>query len=319
MCKITLLSLHKNLRSFFIVCLVFVSSFCVYGSEPLRYSSYNFSLFSPIFDFDNENTDVLVYGPITAEQAGYVNQEEFSETGNLDSDHHDHMDHDAHDHGPSGVFDMGSSSAMASNSILENIKKDALIIPMDNILQARNNSTGGFNLLAYGLVTRLLHANIPIKWAINSSKVKDGIDFTANSRRLLPTASSPGNVDYRGSAFIIPSEYTNAALVVINNFNDVIIPGLNIANQFKVKVKVYELTTQTQIEIKHLLLQKPKAAILNNGGNADIQERVLKFAGLSENDHYTLGLSASDIDSDSCFTFVSEAHADEGSFSASEV
>ncbi|NRA91674.1 MAG: hypothetical protein HRU26_03150, partial [Psychroserpens sp.] len=111
-----------------------------------------------------------------------------------------------------------------------------------------------------------------------------------------------------------------AAITVINNFNNVIIPGIGgLGNGYKVKVNVYELSSQTNIEIAHLLLHKPKAAILDNGGNAGIQERVFKFAGLSENDHYSLGLFAADIDPDSCFTFVSEAHAAEGSVSASEV
>jgi len=130
---------------------------------------------------------------------------------------------------------------------LENFDPGTLIIPMDNVLQGRNNGTGGFNLMAYGLVTRLLHADIPVQWAINSSKVKDGVDFTANSRQLLPTPTVSSNINYTGSAFIIQPGYEAVATTVINNFNDVIIPSLGLGNGFKVKVNVYELSSQTQI------------------------------------------------------------------------
>ncbi len=48
----------------------------------------------------------------------------------------------------------------------------------------------------YGLVWYLLHEhNIPIIWSINSTKPKDGVDFTYDG------------VDYRGGPFIISAEY----------------------------------------------------------------------------------------------------------------
>ena len=61
--------------------------------------------------------------------------------------------------------------------------------------------TAANSLKPYGLVYDLLkNYQVPIKWVINPSKVKDGTDFTHNS------------ISYRGGPFIIPAEYRNAAV-----------------------------------------------------------------------------------------------------------
>ena len=41
----------------------------------------------------------------------------------------------------------------------------ALVIAMDNDLQSNGN--GYFNTYSYGLVVALLHADVPVKWAIS--------------------------------------------------------------------------------------------------------------------------------------------------------
>ena len=204
-------------------------------------------------------------------------------------------------------------------SSFQDFPAGTLVIPMDNDLQGRNNSLGGYNLMSYGLVVRLLHADIPVQWAINSTKAKDGIDFSANSKRVYPSETASGNFNFKGGAFVIQPGKEAEAEVIINEFNNSIIPGLGLNNNLKVKVNVYELTAITPIEIKHVLLHKPKAAVLNNGGNEDIHVRMLQYAGLVEGDFYELDLLASDIEVDDCYTFISEAHAEENSVAEQEV
>jgi len=63
------------------------------------------------------------------------------------------------------------------------------------IIDMGQNSTIAVGLKPYGLVYTLLRTNnVPVYWSINSSKTKDGIDFTFNAK------------NYRGGTFIISAE-----------------------------------------------------------------------------------------------------------------
>ena len=177
----------------------------------------------------------------------------------------------------------------------------ALVIAMDNDLQSNGN--GYFNTYSYGLVVALLHADVPVKWAISSTKVKDGIDFSANAKKVAPSVGSTNNYDFKSGPILIHPGYEDQALSVINTYNN------NLSSSSK--VKVYRLTTTTSIEIRHTLFHKPKVAILNNGSNQDIHENVFEDAGLESGTHYVTNLNASDIDGTSCVTMVSEPHADD--------
>jgi hypothetical protein len=56
-------------------------------------------------------------------------------------------------------------------------------------------------LKPYGMIYELIKDyNVPVRWVIGQSKLKDGIDFTYNG------------VDYRGGTFIIPKQYITAAV-----------------------------------------------------------------------------------------------------------
>jgi uncharacterized repeat protein (TIGR01451 family) len=56
---------------------------------------------------------------------------------------------------------------------LESIPIGSLIIPMDTVHQnATDAGVENFNLAAYGLANKMLQNNIPLKWAIRSTKVK---------------------------------------------------------------------------------------------------------------------------------------------------
>ena len=202
------------------------------------------------------------------------------------------------------IASFDSSYVNNNSSSLETFNggdSGSLVIAMDNDLQANGN--GYFNTYSYGLVVALLHADVPVKWAISSTKVKDGIDFSANAKKVAPSVGSTNNYDFKSGPILIHPGYEDQALSVINTYNN------NLSSSSK--VKVYRLTTTTSIEIRHTLFHKPKVAILNNGNNQDIHEDVFEDAGLESGTHYVTNLNASDIDGTSCVTMVSEPHADD--------
>ena len=98
------------------------------------------------------------------------------------------------------VLDKAAETSMFLPPNIESFDIGALVIPMDNNYQ-NLGSVSDFNLKAYGLITRLLYANIPLKWAIKSGKVKDGIDFTALTRQVAPTTSSTTIPRFQGRPF----------------------------------------------------------------------------------------------------------------------
>jgi hypothetical protein len=78
----------------------------------------------------------------------------------------------------------------------ETLTAGAFIINTGITPQTVNNG-----LKPYGMVYDLVkNYQVPVKWIINSTKSKDGIDFSHNG------------VDYRGAPFIIPAEYRTAAV-----------------------------------------------------------------------------------------------------------
>lgn len=85
----------------------------------------------------------------------------------------------------------------------ETFTAGAFIINMGVTPQSINKG-----LKPYGMIYDLLkNYQVPIKWIINTGKIKDGADFTYNG------------VDYKGGPFIIPAEFrTTAVNTVINNW-----------------------------------------------------------------------------------------------------
>ena len=96
------------------------------------------------------------------------------------------------------VFIVGLSSITSMSAVAqtETLSSGAYVINMGVVPQTPLNG-----LKPYGLVYDLLkNYNVPIKWVISSTKVKDGADFNYNG------------VDYKGGTFIIPSEFRNATV-----------------------------------------------------------------------------------------------------------
>jgi len=174
----------------------------------------------------------------------------------------------------------------------ETIPSGSLVIAMDNNLQSVSRK---FNLKAYGLAVRLLHAGIPLKWAIKSGKAKDAIDFTTNATRVKPSAQAVSSRSFLSGPLVIDVADKTAALAIITSFGN--------------NVNVYELTQNTTVDIKHTLTHKPKAAVLNDGGNVSIHTGIYSRAGLTSGTHYTTESSASNINGNSCYTFASEPHS----------
>ncbi len=125
----------------------------------------------------------------------------------------------------SPLFGQGSDG----QGSVETLPSGTYIIAMDNALQ------GNFNLKAYGLAVRLLHANIPLKWIINPSKGKDGVDFTASATRIAPSASAAASRSFKAGPLAIHPGYESQALTVINSFGN--------------NVNVYQLTAAASVTV----------------------------------------------------------------------
>jgi uncharacterized repeat protein (TIGR01451 family) len=181
-------------------------------------------------------------------------------------------------------------SAQVGPSTMEVIPRGSLIIAMDNDKQ---NIGAEFNLSAYGLAIRLLHADIPVKWAINDFKAKDGNDFTGRVKRIAPTAADTAGVtlNFAGGPFVVHVAYADSAKKVLTAF------GRNVA--------VYELMQETTLPIRYTLLHKPRAFV--NSTSRSIHESVLIAAGLSTPQHWTHGPDIG-LQNTSCYTIVLEPH-----------
>ncbi len=176
---------------------------------------------------------------------------------------------------------------------LELIPAGSLVIPMDNAHQDLTDKP--FNLKAYGLVNALLLTNIPMKWAIAAGKAKDGIDFQASARRIAPTEQSATAVSFRAGPFIVHRDFVARALPVISAFGS--------------QVAVYELTTNTLVDVRYTLGHKPQVLVLDDGGTDGIHTRILQEAGFNPSQYVVV--SAKDVKnyaSNSCYTIVTAPH-----------
>ena len=101
-----------------------------------------------------------------------------------------------------GSGDYGEAAATITTSFPAGV----YIIDMGQTTQTINNG-----LKPYGLVYALINAEIPVNWAIEPTKAKDGIDFYA-------TTAANGNKAYRGGSFIINTVAYPAAVPIINSW-----------------------------------------------------------------------------------------------------
>lgn len=103
------------------------------------------------------------------------------------------------------------------NNDLELIPAGSYIVNMGVEPQTVDNA-----LLPYGMIWQILHdEQVPVKWAINASKGKDGVDFTYNG------------VDYKGGPFIISAEQRSTIVnQVIANWESSGVVGITTTSDF---------------------------------------------------------------------------------------
>ena len=138
----------------------------------------------------------------------------------------------------------------------ETLSAGSFIINMGVLPQTDGNA-----LRPYGLIYALLrNHNVPIKWVINPTKGRDGVDFTHNG------------VSYRGGTFIIPAEFRTAAVnATISSWIGQGVVGANTVSA--ITVPVYDT-----------IRSFPRWAL--NPEKTDISSSYLRQAGLPTTSYY---------------------------------
>lgn len=97
------------------------------------------------------------------------------------------------------VFTFSDNEEAIAAPATETIPSGSFIINMGVTPQTVANG-----LKPYGLIWDLIeNYRVPIKWVIEPSKTKDGIDFTHNG------------INYRGGTFIVPADFIDPALATV--------------------------------------------------------------------------------------------------------
>ncbi|MBL8916117.1 MAG: OmpA family protein [Archangium sp.] len=140
----------------------------------------------------------------------------------------------------------------------------SLIIPMDTTSQ--NNGT----LRAFGLVDRLLRANVPVHRIALTGKPAGGTDFTVTATQR-ESGAALGSVAYRGGPFVIAAaDATAAALLIVDNY----LAADTVTN-------VHVATAAFNADVQRTLLAAPRIAVLRDGSEA-IAYTMLNAANITD-------------------------------------
>ena len=183
---------------------------------------------------------------------------------------------------------------------LKTVPAGSLVIPMDNSHQNLWLNYP-FNIKAYGLIDSLELNDIPVYWVIKSGKLKDSSDFSAVASRVYPTALAASLQYFKASEFIIDTTWLNkpyypgekTALQVISGF----------AKRWK--VAVYQLSSNTTVDVRYTLHQRPKIACFNNGTYQQVATKLLDSAKFGNFVAISAGAFQGLAD---CYTFCMEMH-----------
>ncbi|MEQ1764132.1 MAG: isopeptide-forming domain-containing fimbrial protein [Pyrinomonadaceae bacterium] len=210
------------------------------------------------------------------------------------------------------VFSQGGSSSLVS------IPNGSLIIAMDNERQGNAGDCVGpaFNVRAYGLAVRLLHQNIPLQWAIDTTKLSNATyDINNVDVVQLNTGTYGGqtcqhtggvDIDFRGGPLIVSAAFAAQAKTIITTFN-------NASAGTDLDVRVYEATEGFTAPVWQTLNHKPFVAVgpeCTQSGqclSGTVYERLFTAAGLQNGIHYAP--VANDTFSTYCVTLAAQAHA----------
>lgn len=138
-------------------------------------------------------------------------------------------------------------SAVAEQTLVTAFAAGSIIIPTDNTSQ--DNGT----LRSFGLVYRLLQANVPVnRIALTGKDAGSVIDFSANVIQRQ-TDAGLGNVDYRAGPFVIDVANAVAALPIIDAF------------QQDGGVNVHVATAPFNADVRQTLVAAPRIAVFEDG------------------------------------------------------
>jgi hypothetical protein len=185
---------------------------------------------------------------------------------------------------------------------LQTLPAGSFVIAMDNSLQSDDQPVGfygKFNLKTYGLLVHLLNNNVKLKWSIAAGKIKDGVDFIANTELTMPTYAAAAVRSFKSGPFVIFAADTAGVRSLVNSYyTSRGLTGLNRPN-------IYRTTSSTITDIRYNLTNfVPKAAILTDGGNERIHEDYFISSGITAQNYGFVEA----VDLSSCFTFASEPH-----------
>ena len=114
-----------------------------------------------------------------------------------------------------------SNTVTTTSAGTESLSSGSYIINMGVIPQTYSNGLKPYGMI-YDLIVKY---NVPIKWVIEPTKIKDGTDFIYNS------------IAYKGGPFIIPAEYIDATVSArIAYWESQGVKGLYITNAISVPV-----------------------------------------------------------------------------------
>jgi len=173
-------------------------------------------------------------------------------------------------------------------------------------MDTANQGGSAFNYKAYGLVARLLWANIPVKWAIRANKKTMDPDISGlQVTQIYGTGSSvfPRVTSFYHGPFIVENEYINEFKTVMQNVS---VAALG--------VWVFKSEVPFQADIRYTILHKPKIGILLSASAYTVHEAVALAGGFERYSHYDL-VNIDDpsvINAASCYTMLSEPHWDSG-------
>jgi hypothetical protein len=183
---------------------------------------------------------------------------------------------------------------------LQTVPAGSYVIAMDNALQV--NSSGNFNLKAYGLLVYLLNNDVRLRWCIKAGKAKDGIDFIAPADQIKPTLTTGGVTrNFKAGPFVIFAADTTGVAALIDAFYSAnALTGTN-------RPQVYRLTADAlNVDIRYDLWGfRPKAAVLTDGGNQNLHIAYMTACSIPAQSYATS--QGTDLISN-CFTFASEPH-----------
>ena len=187
------------------------------------------------------------------------------------------------------------------SSNLQTLPSGSYVIAMDNTLQGIGNlgTYAKFNMKSYGLIAHLLNSNIKLKWVILAGKAKDAADFTVNAELVTPSFLGAVSRNFKsGPLVIFPADTTGVSSHINSFYTSQGLTGNN-------RPKIFRTTDPVTVDIRYDLTGfKPKAAILDDGGNENIHRDYFIDAGISALNYSIM----SGIDLNSCYTFASEPH-----------